>query len=118
MFATEHSGWASGSKVFVTSRTLALPVRHPLGNLAAINLFVAVAKRGCLGFPNLAVAGCLSAKRMRDFVENDLLNLVHCSGGNKMLTYRDSLLGVVAKAGPADRPVIAKRVVHEAVGLK
>ncbi len=47
-----------------------------LGQWRAIDSLVQVAKFGCLGLPNLAVAGGLSAERMGNFVQQNLLNNV------------------------------------------
>ena len=48
-----------------------------LGQWCAINSLVEVAKLGCLGLPNLAVTGGLSAERMGNLVQQNLLNNVH-----------------------------------------
>ena len=104
--------------MFVTSRTLTFPIRDPLGYLVAINLLVAIAQLGCLGFPDFAVTGPLSTKCMGYLVENNLLNLIQRTGCHEVLTDGDSLLRVVAKPSSAYRPVETKRVVHQAVLLK
>jgi len=63
--------------VLVTTRAHAPILSDLLGQWRAIDPLVQVAKFGCLGLPNLAVAGGLSAERMGDLVQQNLLNNVH-----------------------------------------
>jgi hypothetical protein len=63
--------------VLVTTRAQPTILSNLLGQWRAIDSLMEVAKLGCLGLPNLAVTGGLSAERMGNLVQQNLLNNVH-----------------------------------------
>jgi hypothetical protein len=63
--------------VLVTTRAHSTILSYLLGQWRAIDSLVQVAKLGCLDLPNLAVTGGLSAERMGNLVQQNLLNNVH-----------------------------------------
>ena len=63
--------------MLVTTRAQPTILSNLLGQWRAIDSLVQVAKLGCLGLPNLAVTGGLSAERMGNLVQQNLLNNVH-----------------------------------------
>jgi 3-keto-L-gulonate-6-phosphate decarboxylase len=62
--------------VLVTTGAHSPILSNLLGQWRAIDSLVEVAKLGCLGLPNLAVTGGLTAERMGNFVQQNLLNNV------------------------------------------
>ena len=62
--------------MLVTTRAHSPILSNLLGQRRAIDSLVEVAKLGCLGLPNLAVTGGLSAERMGNLVQQNLLNNV------------------------------------------
>ena len=77
--------------MLVTTGAHAPILSNLLGQWRAIDSLVQVAKFGCLGLPNLAVAGGLSAKRMGDLVQQNLLNNVQVSRFDQVPRDSDSL---------------------------
>lgn len=63
-----------------------------LGQWRAIDSLVEVAKLGCLGLPSLAVTGGLSAERMGNLVQQNLLNNVHVTCFDQVPGDGDALL--------------------------
>ena len=78
--------------MLVTTGAHAPILGHLLGQRRAIDSLVEVAKFGCLGLPNLAVAGGLSAERMGNLVQQNLLNNVHVTCFDQVPRDSDALL--------------------------
>lgn len=63
--------------MLVTTRADPAILSNLLGQWRAIDPLVQVAKLCCLGLPNFAVTGSLTAECMGNFVQQNLLNNVH-----------------------------------------
>jgi hypothetical protein len=78
--------------VLVTTGAHPAILSNLLGQWRAIDPLVEVAKLGCLGLPNLAVTGGLSAERMGNLVQQNLLNNVHVTCFDQVPRDSDALL--------------------------
>jgi hypothetical protein len=78
--------------VLVTTGAHSPILSYLLGQWRAIDSLVQVAKFGCLGLPNLAVAGGLSAECVGDLVQQNLLNNVHVTCFDQVPRDSDALL--------------------------
>ncbi len=77
--------------MLVTTRAHSPILSDLFGQWRAIDSLVEVAKLGCLGLPNLAVAGGLSAERMGNLVQQNLLNNVQVTCFDQVPRDTDSL---------------------------